>query len=418
MSTFAMVISALLNPQDTNKTSIILDTVNDDSVQLNSTITIHPIASGDMLADHMYNNPSSMSVNGSFSLNGSKAIIVDKNNVSFQETQEIFEKIKKEGILCDIVKVQIDNEKDGTQKPRFKIRNNMALTNIAWVEKINTLDFSFTFQQVLLADVEIATIDPDDGFLPNVTEPNTLSFTEAFMNLEDVTKLVINELQSYNLIEEGFLAFLAGNVSLIGVGIVIAAAAAAFIVSNPVGWVLGAVAVIGAGIAWFFGKITKNQRYKIKKFEMYNDSKKNEKEAKRFTEFIDSIYQEVKKLDNKINAYNVGKNEPQECLLSIDGNYYDFLFERSGSENPYSLKIKDMNENLVGQISNVESCPEDINQATSSKLVFQTRNTDTYLISPKTDKKDLSKYYIISTKLPLKNFNGAIQQIIQNAILN
>ena len=34
-----------------------------------------------------------------------------------------------------------------------------------------------------------------------------------------------------------------------------------------------------------------------------------------------------------------------------------------------------------------------------------------------TDKKDLSKYYIISTKLPLKNFNGAIQQIIKNAIL-
>lgn len=417
MSTFAMVISALLNPQDTNKTSIILDTVNDDSVHLSSTITVHPIASGDMLGDHMYNNPGSMSVNGSFSLNGSKAIIVDKNNVSFQETQEIFEKIKKEGILCDIVKVQIDNEKDGTQKPRFKIRNNMALTNIAWVEKINTLGFSFTFQQVLLADVEIATIDPDDGFLPNVTEPNTLSFTEAFMNLEDVTKLVINELQSYNLIEEGFLAFLAGNTALVGVGLIIAAAAAAFIVSNPVGWVLGAVAIIGAGIAWFFGKITKKHVYKIKKFEMYNDSKKNEKEAKRFTEFIDSIYQEVKKLDNKISAYNVGKNEPQECLLSIDGNYYDFLFERSGSENPYSLKIKDMNENLVGQISNVESCPEDINQAASSKLVFQTKNTDTYLISPKTDKKDLSKYYIISTKLPLKNFNGAIQQIIKNAIL-
>ena len=59
----------------------------------------------------------------------------------------------------------------------------------------------------------------------------------------------------------------------------------------------------------------------------------------------------------------------------------------------------------------------DSSRAASSKLVFQTKNTDTYLISPKTDKKDLSKYYIISTKLPLKNFNGAIQQIIKNAIL-
>lgn len=432
MSSFAVVISCLLNPTDTQKTVIVLDTVYDNNVSLSSTITTHPIANGDMMADHMYNDPDSMSIRGSFSLAGSKSAIVNNLTKNFQDTQDLFEKIKKEGVMCEVVKVQIDNENDGTQKPRFKIRRNMVLQGIQWVEKINTLDFTFNFEQALVADVEIAEINPDDGFLPNVSEPKTLSFTEQFMDLNEVTKLVVKQLDSMDLIGEGFLAALSASGAYTAAGVTIALAVAVLLSSNPAGWVVGAIIVVGSAIVGCLIDVFKKHKYKIDKFKLYNNAKKDKKERERFIKFIESIYKQVEKLNDKILVYGINSNEPQECLLSIDGQYYDFLFERSGSENPYSLKIKDLNDNFVGRVvSNIESSPSDLDQAGSSNPIMKTQHTDNYLILPpviieyesgqKTgekikDTKDLTSYLIVSSKIKLSEYMKQIKKIIKNAI--
>lgn len=433
MSSFAVVIGCLLNPEDTEKTVIVLDTVYDNNVSLSSTITTHPIASGDTIADHMYNDPDSMSIRGSFSLAGSKSAIVNNITKNFQDTQDLFEKIKKNGIMCEVVKVQIDNENDGTQKPRFKIRHNMVLQGITWVEKINTLDFTFNFEQALVAEVEMAEINPDDGFLPNVNEPKTLSFTEQFMDLNEVTKLVVNQLRSMNLIEEVFLAGLAAYAGVnVAIGAVAAAVAVVLLCSNPIGWVVGAILAVGAAIASIFVGIFRKHKHRIEKFRLYNNAKKDEQERKRFVNFIESIYAQIEKLNDKILVYGINSNEPQECLISIDGQYYDFLFERSGKNSPYSLKIKDLNDNVVGRVvSNIESSPSDLDQAGSSNPIMKTKHTDNYLILPpavieyeggqKTgekikDAKDLTSYLIVSSKIKLSEYMNQIKDIITKAI--
>ena len=158
----------------------------------------------------------------------------------------------------------------------------------------------------------------------------------------------------------------------------------------------------------------------------------DKKEAKRFADFVENIYTQIEKLNDKILVYGINSNEPQECLLSIDGEYYDFLFERSGSENPYSLKIKNLNDVLVGRIiSDITSSPSDLSQAGSSEPIMKTKNTDNYLLLPPIvnekdeygntnprvgDKSDLTSYLIVSTRIKLSEYMKQIEDIIKNAI--
>ena len=82
MSDFAITITCRLNEEDTQLTTLILDTVKDNSINLSSTVTTHPMVNGDIVADHMYNNPSNENISGTFSLNGSKSnIISDSSSV-------------------------------------------------------------------------------------------------------------------------------------------------------------------------------------------------------------------------------------------------------------------------------------------------------------------------------------------------
>ena len=55
---------------DDKETTILLDTINETSVNTSSNLTQHPIVNGDMVADHMYKDPITISLSGSFSLNG------------------------------------------------------------------------------------------------------------------------------------------------------------------------------------------------------------------------------------------------------------------------------------------------------------------------------------------------------------
>ena len=178
MSDYAVVISCFLNKEDKERTSFILDTVDDTSIDSSSSITMHPVVSGDMIADHMYNDPDTMQVRGSFSLNGSKGIVVDGSGSRLANFEDVFEDIKSRGVMCDIVKVHIPNNDLTNQQPRFKLRQNMVLTSISFVEKINSVNFTFNFKQALTVDVEETPIDNDDEFLPYITEPNTLNFTD------------------------------------------------------------------------------------------------------------------------------------------------------------------------------------------------------------------------------------------------
>ena len=57
MSEFAITISCLLNDTDTDTdtdlTTFVLDTVNDNTIDLSSQMSVHPMVNGDQVADHI-----------------------------------------------------------------------------------------------------------------------------------------------------------------------------------------------------------------------------------------------------------------------------------------------------------------------------------------------------------------------------
>ena len=268
MSNFAVTIRCRLNEDDAEDTLIILDTVKASSIQADSQVTSHPVAEGDIVADHMYKEPITLTLNGQISLSGNKGLGLLGENESLQNVQDIFEKIKDNGILCDIVKVQLVDKDDGTQIPQFKVRQNMVLRNITWTEKINTLSFSFSFIQVLIADINVEDIDPTDENLPEINTPNTLNFTDTLIDWNQINQVIDYCLNSFNLATAEFWNFLQSLtstqiVAIIGgvVGAVVVAKVATLIgatagpIGAAIGFGIGAIAILGAGIYNFFKKI-------------------------------------------------------------------------------------------------------------------------------------------------------------------
>lgn len=138
----AYKISFTLDNQDT---SIMLDTINDVSVASSSRLTRHPIVNGDIIADHMYKEAITVRLNGSFSLNGGTLVNINTSGSTLSNIQKLFERLKNEGIICTLMKITTD----ATQNLRFLQRANMVLSDISWTEKINSMNFDFTFTQVL-----------------------------------------------------------------------------------------------------------------------------------------------------------------------------------------------------------------------------------------------------------------------------
>ena len=421
MSEFAITISCDLDNTG-NITTFVLDTVYDTNINSSSSITSHPVVSGDIIADHMWNNPDTLSLRGTFSLNGSKGIVVDGEGTRLQNVQSLFEKIKRNGILCSIVKIRI---KDKDQLPRFNTRHNMVLTNISWVEKINSLDFTFSFSQALLADTQEYVPTQDDSFSPDLDFPKSSNFTDTLMNVEQVDAIIIEVMKNNNVVTEEFLNFLRSmsQTALIAVGVGVAAAAVLVgVLSIPVaGWIVaavGAAIVMVAGlIKWIKGAVERS-KLRIKQFDYHRDEKKNRSELNRFAGVIEEIHNELVKLNDYMTVYAVSENAAQISILNIDNNYYQFKFEKNNTSNSYGLTVLDINDSIEKTIPNISSCIEDISQATNDNCLL---NLDTgsyvYLICNDEDKTKLTNYYILVTTLNMNEYANTLKEIIKNVLV-
>src|SRR5699024_2605184 len=143
---------------------------------------------------------------GTFSLDTKRAIAIDKTGTSLIAVEQTFEDIKNKGILCTISKIKIA---DDVGIPQFTIRDNMVLQSITWVEKINSLGFTFNFREALRADVQVYDVDPDDRFAPDITYADASNFSDTLLDWDAVDKEVLQALIDYNLAEDDFLDYLA-----------------------------------------------------------------------------------------------------------------------------------------------------------------------------------------------------------------
>ena len=249
MSQYYVVISFQF--ENEKETTVLLDTINDVRITTSSTITEHPVPTGDIVADHMFKNPATMDISGSISLAGSSQNVLGSEGNKLVNFQELFEKIKNTGTLCTIYKLNTL-----TNDIRFVKRDRMALNNITWVERINTLDFTFSFRQILAVTIQEYDVDINDAYLPNVTEPKTLSFTDTLLDWDQVDKAVYSTLISFKLVADDFVTYMAGATKTalvaLGVSLVTAKVVISFVGSaaamGPVGWTIIAVAGAAAAI--------------------------------------------------------------------------------------------------------------------------------------------------------------------------
>lgn len=424
---YAVLIS-YIDPNDaTNAVTIILDTVNDTQVNASSTVTEHPTVNGTPMADHMYKNPIDLTLNGTFSLNGKKAILIDKAGKSLARVEKIFEDIKDKGILCTISKIKIV---DGDSTPQFTVRDNMVLQSINWVEKINSLGFTFNFREALRADVQVYDVDPDDRFAPDITYADASNFSDTLLDWDAVDEEVLQALIDYNLAADDFLEYLAtisvGSLIAIGIGAAVATALASTLVALGVAIstipivgavVAAAVAAVVIGIFALF-KLIKKRAYKIKAFVYYKNATKRDKEVKRFMEFYDSIHNKIRTLDGAMKVWSVSENKAQETLVNIDGSYYIFNFERNNVDSGYAYKlnVSDINDTTI-KCTNTNCAINAFTDGNDNNMLFSTSKSRVYLIrDANADPNDLTRYFICAAQLSPVDFSEALTKIIQEAI--
>ena len=298
---YRAIIGCNWNQFETGNTTpdryLALDIQEEPQVTASSTLCSYPLQSGDTMTDHMYRNPTTVALTGVFSLTGAPILFKDSSYDFFQTSQdrltaiqEIFEKIKDDGILCQITTIKnavggnVISDSDDSQT-RFRQRNNMALESITWTQMQNSMKFNFSFKEVIMVESqeyeEITAEMMEELNLPRCTSPVGSSLAVVLSNTGKLDEIVIKSLQENGYITNGFLRaiYQFGSVYLtvvavlaityvataVVIGIATSTAAALAITGSaaavfPVGTIIAvaAIAVIGI-VALVKGCIKKNK---------------------------------------------------------------------------------------------------------------------------------------------------------------
>lgn len=397
------------NELDELNQPIEFDVLSAKSVSTASNITEYPMINGDTVADHMIRQPISITLTGKFSLYGNKPFAFIGSNDRLTNIETFFERLKNEGVMCSIV----TRDRGPSSSQRFKVRENMVLTNIRWTEQQASLDFDLTFTEALLVNMTEPVPEYTDENLPAITDPAALDFTDTLLDMSKVDEIVINMLRSLELITDDFLKYVldsiedytSGDSSAFVVGLSTSAIAglgvALVALSNiPVaGWI--ATAII-AGVGFIVGGIwdicksaLKHYREKywnVKTFQLSKDSKKNQQELVRFLTYINNIHKQISYLNDVMQVYGIGSNQEQECMFYIDNNYFIFTFKKNNvastqfktvwscsieSANGYKDEIPDISARALKTIT----------ECTTSNMIFRTQTSSGYWV------------YLINTEL-------------------
>ena len=421
MGNFAVVIEYQFENEE--QKSILLDTVDDTTINGSATVTSQPMVNGDEISDHMFREGKTLSLSGTCSMNGSQAMLLDTTTNKLQAFETLFERIQNEAILCNVYKISTTNKKD----IRFLQRKNMVLRSFSYTEKINSLDFTFTFKQVLLSTIVELDVDTTDDNVPNPSEPLTTSFTNELINWNQVDAAIVKTIVDEKLCTQEFINY-ASSISksqAVG-GIAIAAGAGlavgSLFVSNPIGLIVGAGALIFLGIRNLIKNYQEEKRleqYKIQVFTYYEGNEaKNQQELERFSDFINSLHNAFQQIDSLFDVYHISQDGDQECMLSIGSEYYIFTFTKNNENEKYKLNVQNIDKTVNKIFVDLTASIEDFTQANSYNYLVKTRNNSrVYLIGPnEKDKTKLTDYFIVVCKFNPDDFNSLIQDIINTAL--
>lgn len=377
---------------------LVLDTQEDKNVSGTSTIAQQPLQSGDTMSDHMYRDPTVVTINGMFSLNGKNW---DDDSYNFIQKgdrltniQEVFEEIKDNGFLCRLTTIDEDDvvsvNKRGSMittikanaKTRFKVRNNMALTSVTWIEKQNTVKFTFKFVEVIMVEAqmyeELTDAERNDLGLPYVTSPVGSSLGTILKDSGKLDETIIRTLYDNGYINDDWfrevcetadqifksiklaatiisvglaVAIITTIPAAIAVGVaaatgtsIVAALAGSVSAIFPVGTIVVAAAAVIAGIVIgitsFFNWRKKREKQK-RAFKLIKGDAKPD--AERLKNLLEDIEIAVNRVKSGLTIYNITGNKPQKVTLNIGGEYYLIEFKQNNGEEgePWSADVTD-----------------------------------------------------------------------------
>ena len=442
------------------------DLVTEQSVNATSEITQYPTISGDTIADHMIKQATTMTVGGVFSIYGNKPTTFVGADDRLTNIQSFFEKIKDEGILCTLTTV----DRASNSKHRFKTRDNMALTSITWQENQSSMTFSFAFTEALRVDMTTLVSDYTDENVPAITDPSTLNFTDEFLNPEEITNIVKQQLQEVKLLDNDFAIWVSQNVDVVRqiatVTSIVAIAVGAKVLStmitisiaagvlglatNPVGWIIGGAALAVGAIAAFFVWLCNNaaikkaeEEYGIKAFKKSDSDEENEQTTERLCNYIGQVNQNLQVLNDVVQVFALQANIEQECMLYIGSTYYIFTFTKNNTQTEngqttWKLNIAFSDREDTKDISDVSGAAlENIKDCTLDNMILKTddgvwvylMNNKLYAVENATYnsqeerdnaiqdcKSDLTSYVILASKIDMSKFCDKLRYVVIDAM--
>ena len=409
--------------------TLVLDTVSDVSVNCSSNLTEHPVVNGTMIADHMFINPVTMTIAGSISIMNANqnASIFNQEGSILSNIQYLFERLQREGVMCDIVKLSSFND-----NVMFLRRQNMVLTNIQWNEGIDRLSFNFGFRQAITVEVEQNDVDWSDEFLPSLTEGNSMSFTQTLLDWTVVDQMVGQIMDDKELWQDKFKSYLGSldEVQLVGlvggavIGLEIVHTVAFFTalsVAATVGIVAVAVVaviglVVGLAIKNALDKKELDEEFRENQFKYYENDRLRQQEVERFCNFIGGIHKNLTKLDNYLKVFQITSNEDQECLIAIGNTYYIFNFKHDNVNNVWTCNVYDVDyETCRASITNMNSTAlQDFSACTPQNTLFNVPETGEYVyfITDGSNPNDLTTYNVVTSAINPQEVTKAIEDII------
>lgn len=419
------MISAVLScVVDDSPYQIVIDTIDSDSVSGSVTITEQPLMNGEFISDHLFKKPISYSISGMFGMGNRQGIVVNDGKIQLTEVQELFEKIRDNGIICSVVRVRIDDKNN--REVRFLKRENLCLESIQWTQNIDTLGFSFQFKEIAFVAPIQYSVDLDDAFNPNVQDLVQRSFSESLLSRQDALKSILSFMYENDIMSDTFWKALIGNRAetflALGIGVAVAYALGSLIVacgaSGPVGWIVGVIVVALALIAVGIAKIVRRCKFKIKPFDKYN-----EKELKRWAELMEKMSDEIASVSDHIQVFQPSSDDDQECVLTIDGNIYVFAFTTNNVNGERSLVVTNGAEEQIGSLSNIGCAPTNYGDCNKANAIYSNDNQKLYIHliytgeDTQEEKAKLKNYLLTISNIEAEKFEEMMAQIIKNYLL-
>lgn len=433
------------------KRKIQIGSVDDVSITTSSTITSHPIVSGDMISDHMFREPITIKVSGTISTHGD-SYSTNFGNLTLAQMQTEFEKIKNNGILCELTKIDTSV---GEDTPKFIKRSNMALTSITWTEGIDDMKFDFSFNEVMTARITVDNVDSTDPYLPTTSDLISSNFTEDVFRIENLRYITTLALYDTGHIWDRFLEEMIMTSSQ-------------YIIENPqlgsyssntfdAAYLTGFDKVVYESIVDAINEVTSASfRTTFRRF-VESDSGRTAaitEEAAIYLNLLDQFCESVLLLNDVITLYRFSNGGEQIAYGDINGEYYKFKFEkvlvpaRSGvspttgkqiTYQPdhwsYSLKVYTISDTLIKSYSQIDTAPQSFIDL-ANHVLFKTNSRYVYLLYGKANQSatinesiraedtsstkydaDVTRCRIISSSIDLKQFKQTLTKNFKNLLL-